>query len=216
MSQHWKKGTCPQTLTRTLTFRCLVKLPKDFWKTMHSIYRWQKSWRAVIRIVWGHEQSVHTTEKSVHTTEKWPIEISVLLVKKENGPYHGLPISITGRLSDKVREHHLCHSKIPLEKYRSHQHRAWEVTLLRVIISTHTRLNDNMYKLGLDESPDCPCRTERQTFSHIMFNCQITEAHKTIMINEIKEMYQSWSTEIAERSLDLKRIYCTIHLRTPA
>ncbi len=39
------------------------------------------------------------------------------------------------------------------------------------------------------ESLDCPCGTGRQTFTHIILNCQLVEGERTSLINELDTMY---------------------------
>lgn len=76
-------------------------------------------------------------------------------------------------------------TKIEWPAYRSHG-----VTVTRAILNNAAVAN-NMYRMKLNESPNCKCGEARETFSHRLMECKLCYLDRMILFHEIESVWES-------------------------
>ena len=74
------------------------------------------------------------------------------------------------------------------------------------LVSGHNRLADNMFRMKLNESPDCECKEDRETVEHVIMNCKRFDKERDSMMNRIETIYVKNDVRKDRRGLSLNKI----------
>ena len=66
------------------------------------------------------------------------------------------------------------------------------------LVTGHGKTKSYPHRLKLMDDPACPCGEERQTSEHIIFECNIFEAQRSSLINQIMVSGATWPPAIDE------------------
>ena len=80
-------------------------------------------------------------------------------------------------------------------------------------LTGHTRLNEHMAKLKLKPSPDCSCKTGKQTVDHILLNCPLYSADREILHDNIEYIYHKNKVPVVNRESSIRNLLVPHHDR---
>ena len=116
-------------------------------------------------------------------------------------------------LADTARR---LHSWIPDVKkllFPKAPNRCSEIKAIR-LATGQTRLNANMYRMKLAESPSCPCSKDHQTVDHIFDNCKLLYNELSYLHNGLDFIYTTHCTPAHERDYGILNFIWPKHTNT--
>ena len=66
--------------------------------------------------------------------------------------------------------------------------RTCDISYARLLLNS-TNLNDDMFKMGIAESPNCECSKSRETPDHLILDCELYKDQRNRMKDKIAKLW---------------------------
>ena len=68
------------------------------------------------------------------------------------------------------------------------RNRSVDISYARMLLSS-VNLNEDRYRMKLEESPNCECGEDRESIEHFLLHCKIFSAEREIILQAIMEVW---------------------------